>query len=108
MVRTTSYSKAVSFIENKVMCNNLPQVDDSVFENAEFDWGDGDDESLEIFQWFIIDSSKSQVEWLKKSFPSLLFTYSDKLDCYVLCLNHWGTPWGAVRIECHNDNIVLD
>lgn len=108
MVRMTSYSKAVSFIENMIPCNNLPELDISVFDNAEFDLYKDDDTEIEIFQWFITDCSEHKVEWLQKSFPSLLFTYSNVLDHYVLCVNHWGTPWTSVGIECHNDDIVLD
>jgi hypothetical protein len=26
----------------------------------------------------------------------LLFTYSDLLDCDVLCVDHWGTSWDYV------------
>ena len=108
MVRMTNYAKAVSFIENMVMCNSLPDVDESVFDNAQFEWHDDkNDTDINIYQYFIIDTDKHRVEWLKKSFPALLFSYSNKLDCYVLCVDHFGTQWELVDIECHNDNIKL-
>lgn len=108
MVRITNYAKAVGFIENMVMCNNLPNIDISVFDNVEFEWhNDENNTDIDIYQWFIIDSEKSHVEWLKKSFPALLFSYSDKLERYVLCVDHIGTSWRQVDIECHNDNINL-
>jgi hypothetical protein len=100
-MRRTTYSIAVNYCNNSlVLCNNIAEVDPSVYDNARFEWG----EETEIFQWFVTDCSKSEVEFLEKSF-GLLFTYSDKLDVYVLCVAHCGTSWDYVECDCYNDEI---
>jgi hypothetical protein len=100
-MRRTTYSIAVNYCNNSlVLCNNIAKIDPSVYDNARFEWG----EETEIFQWYVTDCSSSDVEFLEKSF-GLLFTYSDKLDVYVLCVDHWGTSWDYVECDCYNDEI---
>ena len=53
-------------------------------------------------QWFITDCSQSDVEYLEKSF-NLLFTYSELLDKYILCVDHWGTSWDYVKIPVNTE-----
>ena len=100
-MRRTTYSIAVNYCNNSfVLCNNIAKIDPSVYDNARFEWS----EETEIFQWYVTDCSSSDVEFLEKSF-GLLFTYSDKLDVYVLCVDHWGTSWDYVECDCYNDEI---
>lgn len=81
-----------------ILCNNLPEVDQSVYDNMRFDYFDEDDNPLEVYQWFITDLSASDVEWMEETFD-LHYTYSDLLDCFVLCVLHWGTSWDYVPCE---------
>ncbi len=131
---STNYLVAVNWCNNhRIMCNNLPEIDPSVWENmqmvdeepelecpecgssnieaTEYGWGacckcndcgheweDSDYEKpvqSEIFQWFITDCSKWDVDFLQEHF-GLLFTYSNLLDCWVLCVTHYGTSWDYV------------
>lgn len=92
MKKTTTYLKAVDWCHNhRVLCNNIAEKDPSVYDNARFSW----DEDTEIYQWYLTDCSEWDVEYLEKRF-GLLFTYSDLLDVYVLCVDHWGTSWDYV------------
>ena len=97
----TDYKTAVHWCHNAlIMCDNIPQIDPSVIDNARFDWYDEETETeTEVFQWFITDCSQWDVEYLEEHFPGLLFTYSDLLDCFILCVDHFGTAGGSVRIE---------
>lgn len=97
----TDYKTAVHWCNNAlIMCNNIPQIDPTVIDNARFAWYDEETETdTEVFQWFITDCSQLDVEYLEEHFPGLLFTYSDLLDCFILCVDHFGTAWGSVRIE---------
>lgn len=97
----TDYKTAVHWCSNAlIMCNNIPQIDPTVIDNARFDWYDEKTETeTEVFQWFITDCSQWDVEYLEEHFPGLLFTYSDLLDCFILCVDHFGTAWSSVRIE---------
>lgn len=105
MKRTTNYKCAVNWLHNSfILCNNIIDVDGSVFDNCRFDTVDENDNPIEIYQWFITDASEDDVKWLEKSF-GLLFSYSDKLGLYVLCVDHWGTSWDSVPCPCYNDDI---
>lgn len=46
----------------------------------------------EVFQWFIV--SDNALELLKEAGELVL--YSEKLDCYVWGVTHWGTSWDYV------------
>lgn len=90
-----SYSEAVKRFGNSfVLCNNVPEIDPSIWENAYFDF----DDAGEIMQYYISDCSAEDVKYLSSWF-GLLFVYSEVLDCFVLCVDHWGTAWSGVMIE---------
>lgn len=97
---STTYRTAVDWLDmNRVLCNNIQEVDPSVFDNMRFDYYDEDeDEYMEIYQWYLTSLSLGGVEFLEKHF-GLHFTYSDLLDVFVLCVPHWGTPWEGVYWE---------
>ena len=91
----TTYNIATHWIDGGlVLCNNIREIDESVMDNLRFDA----EEDGEIYQWFLTSYSESDVEYLEKTF-GLLFTYSEKLDCFVLCVDHWGTMWSSVPCE---------
>lgn len=105
MERETNYYRAVHWFDmSLVLCNQIPEIDNSIWDNMRFDCYDEDENPKEIYQWYITNCSKSDVEWLESSF-GLLFTYSDMLDCYILCVDHWGTSWDYVYCPCYNDDI---
>ena len=106
MERKTSYAKAVKYCNNSfVLCNNIAEIDPTVYENMQFEsYNEETRQYTEIFQWYITDASEGDIEFLEESF-GLLFTYSNALDCYVLCVDHWGTSWDYVPCSVLNDDI---
>lgn len=60
-------------------------------------------EYREIFQWFLTSCSEWDVKYLRETF-GLLFTYSNLLDLYVLCVTHYGTSWDYVDWTTTNPN----
>lgn len=100
----TNYDVAVHWLGNNyILCNNIHEIDNSVYDNMRFDLNDEDEGTYsEIFQWFISSCSKRDVEYLEEHFDGVYFTYSDMLDCYILCVTHWGTAWDYV--ETYTDN----
>lgn len=103
MANFTTYSIATHWLDGGlVLCNNIGEIDSSVYDNARFSWDDDDGEPVEVFQWFLTSWSESDVEYLERVF-GLLFTYSDSLDCFVLCVPHWGTMWSGVSCEVLDD-----
>jgi len=105
------YSQIFYPDSNLVLCNNIPQVDEYLFDNIENGsfWGyydengdECDEENAvgqyetEVFQWFIIDDNTA--ERLRRSTKELV-CYSEKLDVYVLGVTHYGTAWDYVTTE---------
>jgi len=85
MEYSTNYSIAVHWLHNNyILCNQIIKVD-PYFECPD----------EEIFQYFLTDASKEDVEYLERHF-GLTFGYSDLLDLYVLCVDHFGTSWDYV------------
>lgn len=102
---STNYAVAVNWLGNSfILCNDIVEKDFSVYENMRFSTYDEETgEETEVFQWFLTDCSKSQVEWLEEHF-GLKFSYSDMLDLFVLCVTHYGTSWDYVRCETDIEN----
>lgn len=73
---------------NLVLCNKIVEIDSTLFDNIRQSY----DEDMEIFQWFITDATDDDVEWLEEHF-GLLFTYSEMLDRWILCVTHFSTAW---------------
>ena len=79
-----------------ILCNNITEVDESIYDNLEWqpDEEDGDDwEYPEIYQFYLVDTDNYFFEEYKENF---LMSYSDKLDLWVLCVDHFGTGWKCV------------
>jgi len=80
------------FVRDIVLCNNIIDVDPSVFNNVEFDI------DTEIFQWYLCEVSDYNKK--KAQECGLLFSYSNLLDLDVLCVDHYGTSWDYVLTDC--------
>lgn len=103
MKKFTTYRIATEWCGNNyILCNNIADVDQSIFDNARFDWKKDDGKTLEIYQYYITNATESDVIWLEETF-GLLFTYSDLLDCFILCVDHLGTSWDCVPCEIKDD-----
>ena len=94
-----SFADAVKRFNNSlILCNNIAELDSSIWENAEFSLYDDNDDPIDIFQYYLTDCSSVDVKYLSEWY-GLKFTYSNMLDCYVLCVDHFGTGWSGVMIE---------
>lgn len=102
-----SYRKAIKYFNNDfVLCNNISEIDDTIFY-SEYNIVNDDfyDSENEIFQYFICDCSESDAKYLNKFF-GLQFLFSEKLDCYILPVFHFGTSWDYVRVEVLDDEVA--
>ena len=106
-----NYSQIFYPNSSLILCNNIPQFDEYLFDNIENgsfityydEKGDECDEENaveqyenEVFQWYIIDEPTA--DRLKRSTKELIF-YSEKLDVYILGVTHYGTAWDYVDAE---------
>lgn len=103
MTKFTTYRIAVDWLRpNLILCNDIVNEDASVWDNCRFNLEDEDGNYVDIFQFYLTALSESDVEWLEGQFD-LKFSYSDKLDCFVLCVDHCGTGWDYVACEVKGD-----
>ena len=92
----TTYKIATHWLHNSyILCNEIANNDPSIWDNCRFSLDDEEGNPVEIYQYYITSASESDVEWLEKNFK-LKFTYSDLLDCFILCVDHCGTGWDYV------------
>lgn len=109
-----SYRTLVNYyIGDIVLCNNIIEIDENVGyieentryyneqgeeiteeEYLEDDNAYADTTTPEIYQYYLCNVS----EWNKKQAikAGLILSYSDMLDCDILCVDHWGTSWDYV------------
>ena len=99
-----SYEFATSFIQNKILLNNIPELDENIWENIPSVYNEEEDdyEYPEIYQWYLTDLSDSEAEWLQETFE-LMLVYSDKLG-WVLCVDHFGTAWDGVGCDVYSQS----
>ena len=83
-----------------ILCNDIDKIEDySIWDNMEFDREEdenGDFDYPEIYQWFIVETNDYFFEKYKDNF---IMTYSDKLNLWVLCVDHFGTGWSSVATD---------
>ena len=62
----TNYSVAVNWCNNAlILCNNITEIDPSVYDNMRFELFDEEDGTQrDIYQWFITDCTDDDVEYL--------------------------------------------
>ena len=111
-----SYRTLINYyIGDIVLCNNIIEVDDSIYCNMKngikyIDYETGEEHTEEeynndesgkieieyedIYQYYLCHISEYEEEQLLKS--GVILSYSDLLDCDVLCVDHWGTSWDYV------------
>ena len=104
--KMTNYRTAAHWCGTSlILCNNIAEIDEGLWENCRFPLEDEDETPVEVYQFYLTDCSEDTVEYLERSF-GLLFTYSEKLDLYVLCVDHWGTAWDYVPCPCYNEDLA--
>lgn len=94
-----SYKTIVErYIGDIVLCNKIMEIDgDSVYCNMDYlriVHGD----NPEIYQYYLCNISESVKNEL--IYYGLIISYSDLLECDVLCIDHYGTSWDYVLTEC--------
>lgn len=108
MTKYTTYRIATKWLNNSyILANNIAE-EEGFLDECRFDLYDEEtEETKEFFQYYITDASQNDVEFLEKNF-GLKFSYSNKLDCFVLCVDHWGTSWDYVSCEISEELLKIN
>lgn len=105
------------FIGDIVLCNNITEIDESVYDNLTIEeryYNENDEEiteeeyynndnaycdnsAPEIYQYYLCHVTDYEKKQCEKA--GLILSYSDMLDCDVLCVDHWGTSWDYVLTD---------
>lgn len=97
---SVSYAHIIErYVDDMVLCNNIIEADYSVYDNMSVNAYDEEtDEYTEIYQWFIC-SALDEYDIKALNHFGVITSYSNLLDCDVICVNHWGTSWDYVLTE---------
>lgn len=104
------------FIGDIVLCNNIVNIDENVgfFESnikyynekgeeitedeyLEDDNAYSEEDTPEFYQYYLCNVGQWEKEQLQKM--GIYLDYSNKLDCDVLCVDHYGTSWDYVLTD---------
>ncbi len=108
----TNYRVATNWLGTSlIMCNNISEIDPTIWDAMRFnmfaDEEDEDSYDTEIYQWFLTNCDEGDVRFLESHFD-LKFTYSELLDVFVLCVDHYGTAWDYVYCETDLEQAVRE
>ena len=103
------------FVGDIVLCNNIIDIDESIYDNinsngfyyvddngeyrTEEEYNNDENGEIrqeleEIYQYYLCNISDYEKEQLEKM--GVILSYSDLLECDVLCVDHFGTSWDYV------------
>ena len=85
------------YIGDIVLCNNIINIDESIWNNLQNGYDEDTEEYVEIYQYYLCNIS----EWDRKELleMGIVLSYSDMLECDVLCVDHYGTSWDYVLTD---------
>ena len=98
------YYSAVHWLNSSlILFNEIKEFD------PEFDeWEENNlEENTDIYQYFLTDWNENDVNWMRNTFPDVIIAYSNKLNMWILCVDHFGTAWNGVWTEC-NERIAKE
>ena len=105
---STNYRTAAHWLNGSlILCNDICTIDETIWDNIRFSLEDEEGNYTEVYQWFLTSYSLDDVRFLEDHF-GLLFSYSDKLDLYVLCVDHYGTSWDYTHCCTDLENAVRE
>lgn len=93
-----SYRRLIERLGRVWLFNKAPELAGYDFEyvvNSDYD--EENDEYIDIYQYYLIDIDEYTIEELNKlNCKDVIIAYSEKLEEYVLMVDHFGTSWDYV------------
>ena len=103
--RFTSYYAACRMIQNMIRCDEVTDIDPTLLDNLDFSLELEDGSERGIYMYYITDCDYDDVQRLERTFSDMLFAYCHSLDKWILCVDHFGTPWQSVEVEVLDPNL---
>jgi len=100
-----SYKTLVNYYDmTPILCNNIIDIDECLTDNIEvgsLSYIDEDGEEIykDIYQYYIVNLNNWDIENLKKYDDEIIIAYSEKIDNYILLVDHFGTLWSGVLTD---------
>lgn len=98
-----SYRTLLKYYDTSlILCNNIIEVDELLYDNIEVGeiYDEENDYYKDIYQFYIIDLNYWEIENIRKYYnDELIIAYSEKLDNFVLLVDHLGTSWDYVLTD---------
>lgn len=97
-----SYKRLINRISNNIwLFNNAPKLSEYDFEfEIGNDYDEETDEFIEFYQYYLIDINPYMIEKLQKlKCKDIVIAWSEKLEEYVLMVDHFGTSWDYVLTD---------
>lgn len=103
-----SYRRLIEYLfSDIILCNNIQDVlyeaGEYLQENTESGNNiyENENECVEIYQYFLVDFvSSCTYDFLKKYCNNeIILFYSEKMDLYILGVDHFGTSWDYVLTD---------
>ena len=93
-----SYRRLIDRIGDIWLFNKAPELSEYDFEFVlGTDYDEEKDEYIEIYQYYLIDINSYTLELLQKAnCTDLIIAWSEKLEEYILMVDHFGTSWDYV------------
>lgn len=117
--KASYFSVIDRYINDLVLCNNIVEVDPSIWDNIETgnlyyyvdekgnyktreEYENDESGTIEecckdVYQYYLCHLSQFDLDSIKEfESDSIIISYSDLLDCDVLLVTHFGTSWEYV------------
>lgn len=103
-----SFSTAANWLGKYILFNKAPELDTWLLEEVSVEGEDEEGELIyrEFFQFYMTDLNDEDVEWMNKNFPDLIYAYSEELEKWILCVDHYGTSWDYVSTRFVGDLLI--
>jgi hypothetical protein len=103
-IKYTSYANAIDWFNNQmIQCNNIGT--DFELEYYDIMPSEFNESEIDIYQYYLTDWDYSDVEFIRKHFPDVIIGWSEKLELYVLCVDHCGTSWRYVETTVYTEDL---
>lgn len=104
-----SYRKLIEYLfTDVILCNDITKLFYSNI-NGEYiepeieigtDYNSDEDYYYDIYQYFIVDFPNFNLDFMKKYCQNeIILYYIEKLDLYILGVDHFGTSWDYVLTD---------